>query len=275
MIKTLPHRAAGLAAGASRAARKGLWLLRHGRRRDGAVRPVFLLGARPSGASLLGDCLDESAEVRYFPEHEDHALRHFALEEEQWHALVRDARLPVVVFKPLSSHDTAASMLQAYPEGRVVWVLRHASEAVRCADSRTAEWNRRLLSAIAEGRKPNVWQARGLTAQDTALVRELAPATLDPGSALAVVWYLHNRLFFRQDLHHEARALVLCYERLLAAPAEQMQRLCTHIGIRFQARLARRLRADPPRTDWPVDTSPRVIALCDEMYRRLRALAPA
>lgn len=268
------RRKAGTAARiASRETRKALWQLRHPRPR-GRARPVFIVGAQRSGTTMLGDCLDASAQVRYYPEHDPRAFADFELREEVWRDLVRRCRLPVVAFKPLTSSHRAAALLGEFPQGRVVWVLRHASDRARSAVARFGDQNLRLLQSLAAGERPDVWQTRGLEAEDHALIGSLDPSSMDPASAAALFWYLRNKLFFNQALDRDERALVICYERLVEAPRAQMAQLCEHLGLAFDPRLSRQIHARSVRCDWPEATRPEVISLCDSLYQRLRTLAP-
>lgn len=270
---TLRRKTATAAKVAPKEIRKLWWQLRHAVP-AGEARPVFIVGAQRSGTTMLGECLDASAQVRYYPEHDRRAFTEFELREGVWRGLVQRCRLPVVAFKPLTSSHACAAMLAEYPQGRVVWVLRHASDRARSAVTKFGDKNLQLLRALAAGERPDVWQTRGLQADDYALVRALDPGGFDAASAAALFWYLRNKLFLNQGLDRDGRALVLCYERLAAEPAMQMRRLCEHLALPFDPRMADQIHARSVRQDWPADTHGEVRRLCDGLYDRLQGMAP-
>ncbi len=272
MISTLQRKSASALRLAERHSRKLLWQFTHPRAR-GLAAPVFILGAQRSGTTMLGDCLASSSQVAYYPEHDRTAFEDFVLREDLWPGLVARSRLPVVAFKPLTSSHLAAAMLARYASGRVVWVLRHPSDRARSAVAKFGQQNLKLLTSLAAGERPDVWQTRGLTGNHYALIERMMSTPMDAAGAAALFWYLRNDLFFTQQLDQEPRAKLVCYERLVADPENHMSAICDHLNISYHPRLSRSIHARSVRCDWPDESRGDLVTLCDGLYQRLSALA--
>ncbi|MEO0421040.1 MAG: sulfotransferase [Pseudomonadota bacterium] len=272
MISTLQRKGVSAARLADRGARKLFWQLTHPRP-PGAAAPVFIVGAQRSGTTMLGDCLARSSQVSYYPEHDRTAFDNFVLREDVWPALVARCRLPIIAFKPLTSSHLARDMLARYAKGRVIWALRHPSDRARSAVAKFGQQNLKLLQQLAGGERPDVWQTQGLEQRHFDLIGKMLANPIDAAGAAALFWYLRNDLFFAQALDRDDRAQVVCYERLVSAPAQQMEHLCNHLGIPYQPRLSNDIHARSVRCDWPTGSRGDLIELCDALYDRLAALS--
>ncbi|MEM9384638.1 MAG: sulfotransferase [Pseudomonadota bacterium] len=270
MIRTLRRKSLSAARRGARGARKLLWQLTHPRPPGGAA-PVFIVGAQRSGTTMLGDCLASSSQVAYYPEHDRTAFQDFVLREDVWPRLVSRSRLPIVAFKPLTSSHLAGEMLARYPNGRVIWALRHPSDRARSAVAKFGQQNLQLLKRLARGERPQVWQIRGFSPHHFDLIAKMMAEAMDAAGAAALFWYLRNDLFYTQGLDRDTRAQVICYERLVGAPTQQMTCLCEHLGIPYEPRLSKEIHARSVRCDWPAGTREDLMNLCDDLYERLAA----
>jgi hypothetical protein len=248
------------------------WRL-HNPRPTGSARPLWIVGAQRSGTTMLGDCVGRSAAVEYYPEHDRRAFDAYELREDRWRNLVARSRQSVVAFKPLTSSHRAAAMLAEYPEGRVVWMLRHPSDRARSSVVKFGEHNRELLLRLSRGERPDIWQTAGLTEDDYALIADFDFELMEPASASALFWYLRNRLYLRQALDRDPRSKLMCYEHFVADPEDQMRGLCRHLELAWDARMTQGIHARSVRCEWPEKTDAAIRERCDALYAELSSLA--
>jgi hypothetical protein len=107
--------------------------------------------------------------------------------------------------------------------------------------------------------------------------RELLAALYHPDASeaegAAIMWFYRNALFFEQQLAADPRVRVVFYEDLVRHPMREVAAVYDFLGLHgFNQRVAGRIHARSVKHRSPPDIAPAVVALCDELLARFRAL---
>jgi hypothetical protein len=235
--------------------------------------PVFVVGLQRSGTNMLTRGLERRPEFEVHNENSRRAFERFRLRPD---AVVRDVVTTsghrFVLFKPLSdSHRTAELLddLRTPSRGRAIWMFRSPEGRARSAIAKFGSTNLAVLRAIAAGRGENLWQAKGLSAENRALVGSFDYDRMTPESAAVLFWYVRNSLYFDLGLHARNDVMLASYESLLADGASIMRTLCRFLGIGYEPVLVAHVNArmSPHRGALRID--PEISARSAELAARL------
>ena len=104
--------------------------------------------------------------------------------------------------------------------------------------------------------------------------RRTGAEALAPHAAAAIFWYMRNRTFFDQQLEARRDVFIIRYEDVVAAPHEQIERVCRFLEVRFESRMVSKVfRSSVGKLPFP-ELPEGITALCAGMTQRLdRVLA--
>ena len=238
----------------------------------GAV-PVYLVGVQRSGTNMLVRGLERSPEFEVRNENDGDAFQRFQLRPDP---VVRDLVMRsghrYVLFKPLcDSHrvDEILDRLGTPSPGRAIWAYRDVDGRVRSALAKFGSNNLDVLTEIAAGRGDHRWQARGMSAENRALVESFDYSTMTPESAAALFWYVRNSLYFERGLDQRDDVTLACYDRFLADPDRNMRALCAFLDFPFDASLAAHIERREAPERRPLEIDPEIRRRCDDLAARL------
>jgi hypothetical protein len=238
----------------------------------GAV-PVYLVGVQRSGTNMLVRGLERSPEFEVRNENDGEAFQRFQLRPDP---VVRDLVMRsghrYVLFKPLcDSHrvDEILDGLGTPSPGRAIWAYRDVDGRVRSALAKFGTNNLDVLTEIAAGRGDHRWQARGMSAENQALVESFDYSTMTPESAAALFWYVRNSLYFERGLDRRDDVTLVCYDRFLADPDRNMRALCAFLDFPFDASLAGHIERREAPERRPLEIDPEIRRHCDDLAGRL------
>lgn len=254
-----------------RALYRWLWLRREGptERSQG----VFIFGAQRSGTTMLVDCFENSPEFDVYGETSIAFEKNVLKGLDTARDLLHQSKRPFVVFKPLTDSHRAAELMSVGEASKAIWIYRRPDARANSAVARHGDANLRFLRELIAVGTTDRWEARGLTADTSAVLRRLDPAALDAHSAAGAFWFLRNQLFFDQQLDRNPAVLLLKYEMLVAKPAPTMKAVCDFIGCEFDLRMIKDVHARSGGRRAP-RLSPEISKLCKEMLNMLdRTLA--
>jgi hypothetical protein len=240
--------------------------------------PVYVVGLQRSGTSMLMRGFGASPAVIVYSEGNTEAFEQFRIRPlPVIRALIERSGQGFVVFKPLCDSHRVDELLDAMGNpspGRAVWVYRSVDGRVRSSVGLFGANNLKVLTEIANGGGRERWQAGGLSDRSLELIASFDWDTMSPESASALFWYVRNSVLFERGLADRDDVLVFSYDALVRAPERSMRRLCSFLGLEYDARLIRHIVPKPPGAPLPhVDIDPRVRELCDELAPRLNMAA--
>lgn len=235
--------------------------------------PVYIVGAQRSGTNMLGECLNRSLNIEYFPEKNQVAFNDYSLREDNKILnLIRRSRHPFVVFKPLKDSHRVSELLQIAGYGKVLWMYRGYEDRANSAVNRFGEHNLNVLRDLSEGRNCDVWQAQGLLEEDLDLVRSFDYASMKPGEAAVLFWYLRNKLYFNQNLDKNDSVSLVCYEDLVRDAEMVMNRVCEFIGCGYSRSMVRHVFGSSVGRNNPPEINHRLKRLCDNLLENFKKI---
>ncbi len=258
--------------------RKHRWQSRQGQD-TGTARPVFVVGLQRSGTNMVLRAVDTSPETQVYNENSRRAFDRYRLLDDRVCPLVGQSRARAVLFKPLCDSHRLDDLLHlartcgtGSPGSRAVWVYRAVDGRVRSTLSKFGDHDRTVLSLIAAGRGDGLWQAGGLSEPTRATISSFDVPSLSPASASALFWWARNRLVLDRGWAERDDVLVVSYDRVLAQPAPELQRLCRFVGVTFTTPMAADVTR-PSLSPTELDLDRGVRDLCTELAEELDRFA--
>lgn len=237
---------------------------------------VFIAGVQRSGTNMIMDILERSMQTEVFRESDSRAFQDYELKPiSTLEVLVRESPAPTTVFKALCDLQNLRQLLDHFPDSKAVWMLRRMDDMVN-SHSR-AQFNKRgpterncniRMNAILASPESQGWRARGMSSETRELLEHYCHTDISHESAVALFWYMRNKLYFEQNLHRHPRAKVIFYETFVRAPQDYSRELFSWLGLRVSGYASRRVT---PRSigRWvEPDIEPPIRALCEDLYRR-------
>lgn len=235
-------------------------------------RCLLILGCQRSGTTMLQQSLlDRSRQVLVLGEADPKLAQAADADRLRWRPLPEVsatlAKLPfeLVVAKPLVESHRAGELLDALPNSKAIWMLRHY---LAVASSNLAKFGpanghadlEKLLSA-----SPGEWRAQcGHEVRDR--IRLLFSNGVSDLDAAALFWWARNQLYFDQKLWQDSRVRLLRYESVVQNPAACIASLNDFLDVSIPARITERAIRQSARQQ--VQLQPAVEALCSELFDR-------
>jgi hypothetical protein len=220
---------------------------------------------------MVMDILERSLDIKAFHERDERAFQDYEMRPpEVILELVKKARTPVVAIKALCESDKLQSLLDAFPQSKVLWVFRHYDDVVNSQD---VLWKGKVdvIRRILQDHNPVGWRGRNISEETRARLIAIHEGKTDNKTASALFWYMRNIRYFEQEFNSNPRVMLVRYEDLVTESDPYFRAIFAYLGLsyrRWQAAIVSntsvRSRAAPSLDD-------RARALCEELYSRLCA----
>ena len=260
---------------AGRRARKWLWQTLYARPRRRS-RPVFVVGSGRCGSTMIAEQLWESWAVTRFDGNHAAAYDQWRLKDlDTIDRLVRASWAPVTLFKPMLDAYRARTVLERFPDARVVFVFRTLDDVIRSSLRRFGRANR--VNHVRSWMRDDFGEfgAAPPPPETRAAVRRHWSNDASPEDGVALYWLFYNRLFYDLRLDREPRARLVQYERVVDDPRVELFSLATFLQIRFDERMLGGIRRDSVGTVLPYVLPPALRDDCEVLTERLEATASA
>jgi hypothetical protein len=235
-------------------------------------RSLIIAGCQRSGTTMLQQSiLDRSWRVIALGEMDPKLVRDTASETLRWRPLTEVAStlraLPfeLVVVKPLAESHRTTQLLDALPNSKAIWMLRHY---LSVATSNLAKFGsdngHRDLAKLVSG-DSREWRAR--SSDDVReRIRALMNGELSDLDAAALFWWARNHLYFDQKLMEDDRVRVLRYEAVINDPGGCVESISKYVGVPLPPHSGERAIRRSGRAKEGL--RPEVEDLCAEMLHR-------
>lgn len=233
---------------------------------------VFVAGMQHSGTNLLMDVLDASADTQVFHETDPRAFERYEMRDlAVIRQLAQASPAPVFVIKALCELDRIKPLMDTFNPAKTLWVVRDwrdsVNSAIKSFGNFVPQWHR-----LAQGDAAD-WRGRGMSPATRELLAALYHPDASEAEGAAIMWFYRNALFFEQQLAADPRVRVVFYEDLVKHPMREVAAVYDFLGLPgFCAAIAGRIHARSVKHRSPPDIAPAVVALCDELLARFRAL---
>jgi hypothetical protein len=230
---------------------------------------LFVLGAQRSGTNMLLDVLRHCGETEIYNETDPDAFANYQLRSLATVAnLVQTSHADVVAFKAICDSQRARWLLDVFPDGKVLWIYRHYADVVNSALRQFKEHRRYLHYVLFE---PTIagWRCENLSTEDIALIQYHHDRDITDASARALIWYLRNEQFFRNELPYDDGSLLVRYECLTRTPAAAFGRVFDFLRLEPSGQALRRVSDRSVGRHQAPAIDEQIKSLCDDMWSRL------
>ncbi|MDZ7829187.1 MAG: sulfotransferase family protein [Halofilum sp. (in: g-proteobacteria)] len=220
------------------------------------------------------EVLDRSVDTTVYHERDARAFDNYLMREpEVIERLVERARGRVFVIKALCEADRLPFLMQRFAPATVLWVFRHYEDAVR-SSLRSFGKVADNVSDLVEDPAAHGWMGRGMSTETHARLRALHHPGMNDASRVALFWYIRNRLLYDTGLAGDPRVRLVHYERLLAAPDDELARLFDFLGLAYRPAIGSDVRPQGRHGSEPLPIEPAVRDACDELHAALERMHP-
>jgi hypothetical protein len=241
------------------------------RPRRGPAVPVLIMGEMRSGTNMLDECFANCFSADVYHETDDDAFVGYELRPlPEIRQLIANSNGTHAVFKPIADSNCADDLLDGLPGARVIWIYRRYQDAVNSALEKWTE-HREYLRLILEEPQKARWRARGLSADDLALIRKHYNKDLTDPSARALIWYIRGRCYFTQKLEEHSDVMLINYEQLVTNPREQLRAAFDFVALPFQDSYYQHVATSSIRKRPDPEIAPEIAALCDALTEQFAA----
>lgn len=233
---------------------------------DSAI-PFMLLGAQRSGTSMLMDILElhpstqVMTEVAQSPIYFDFRIRSIDVVDQ----CLRNARAPVVCFKPISDSHLASRFVEQFPQGRFVWIVRSYLDVAASSVKKFAHIDR-AIRLVCKGEAGGGWFQEGVSEETVKILRALDHECLSVFDYACLVWWARNRIYVEQELNKYQNVTLVCYEKLLDGHLEHVFEFAR---LSFDKQYARFVKRPGESAKYPF-VSPQVADLCQKLQLQLK-----
>lgn len=140
----------------------------------------------------------------------DYCLRDLAVIRD----LVEGSRAALVCFKPLMDSHRAPELLESFPEGRVLWMLRHWGDVANSTLNKFEDPNVNLRH-ILEDRPGGDGLRREISKDSLRILRKIYRSDMGEPDLACLRWWSRNRVLLEKELHRDERVRIQPYEELV------------------------------------------------------------
>jgi Sulfotransferase domain len=231
--------------------------------------PVFVFGEMRSGTNMLADCFDASPLTDVFNETDEEAFVDYELRDlRALTHLINRSPASHAVFKAIADSNRAAEILGELPDSKAIWIYRRFEDVINSAVAKWQQHNEYLRLIVDEPDRAR-WRARNLSAEEISLIRRHYARNLSEPSARALIWYIRNECFFRQQLDEYEHLLLVNYETLVSDPINVMTRVFNFVKLPFRQKYMEHVTTRSVAKQSAPDLDPEVRILCEQLLSRL------
>ena len=229
---------------------------------------LFVSGVGRSGTNMMMDCFEKSLETDVFEEDDRRAFSDYRLRGlDVIDALVSRSPMRFVVFKPLLDAHLVGDLLDRYPRCFAIWMYRHYDDVV---NSHLVRWPgmRGYIDEIVGGGE-GTWHGKSMTESTRQILKDAYRDDLNDASAVALLWYYRNALFFDMGLDADTRSNLVKYEDYVVDPGGILDGVCDSVGMKSTWFMKSDVHAGSIRKNRPPEIADHIRILCDDMLGKL------
>ena len=234
---------------------------------------VFVSGVHRSGTNMTMRILERSIDTDVFHESDPRAFDNYMMRKDDVLCdLIARSSSRRIVFKALHEAHDLRRLMTRFEPSRLLWVYRHFDHVV---DSIARRWpgSRNLMDQIITRGDAGGWRGLGMSAPTRELLAGLYHDDMNDVTITALFWYQRNQLLLDQGLESDRRCMLVNYETLARAPVANIKEICNFLDISHNNSMRRIVHARSIAKNPAPPIEPRVRALCQELYDRLREAA--
>jgi sulfotransferase family protein len=182
-------------------------------------RAVFIAGMQRSGTTMLMNVFHLRPDTAVFDEARDSVVfQDFRIRDlDVLRNSLDNQSLPVSVYKVICDSHCVSSLLESFPNARVLWVYRNPQAN---ADSQLKKFASPVQAIkLVHGDQPGGgWFAEGVSDEVRRVLQQFDPGDLADFDWACLNWWARNQIFVEQNLRDDSRVELLRYEELVVNP---------------------------------------------------------
>ena len=190
------------------------------------------------------------------------------LDETSTSQLIRTSGTRAAVFKTMNEMHDALKWLAAYPELRIIGMVRSYADVVN-SSVRLFSSMRESLGRIVNDREDAGWWGGGISDENFALVKEYYHPEMKLEDAYALFWIIRNSLYFDLSLYDHPQVKICKYEHLVSAPDAQFREIFAFTGTPYKSSYTRKIFDSSVGKNQSPELDPEIDRRCREMMLRL------
>jgi len=231
---------------------------------------IFIVGNQRSGTTMLLRQLEKHIDVDSYGE-SSKAMKALRIKSLTYiKKIVHKTKAKIVIFKPLEDSHRVLEFLNTLDSSKVIWVFRHYLDVAK--SSMKLNWGRHCKEYV-ENINAGIYfpynESLNLSDKNVQLVKNLYHADISEETCIAIIWYLRNTIFFDIDLAKNHRVLLVCYEKLVNNPEEEMHRILLFLGIKKTKAIIKGIHKKSIKKETESIIDPNVKKICDKIYKDL------
>jgi len=151
-----------------------------------------------------------------------------------------------------------------------IWVFRYYPDVVN--SSIKLNWGKHCKEYV-ENINAGIYfpysEPLNLSDKNVQLVKNLYHQGISVETCIAIIWYLRNTIFFDLNLAKNHCVLLVCYEKLVNNPEEEMQRIILFLGLKKTKAIIKGIHKKFIKKEPEPNIDPDVKKVCDKMYKDL------
>jgi hypothetical protein len=182
--------------------------------------------------------------------------------------LIEKSYAQAVIFKPICDSQNAEEILKTYPRGRGLWIFRGYHDVINSGLKRFRYHKERIYRILYKPESAG-WLSENIEDEKMALLRYYYERGVSDASARALLWYITNYHFFRQELHKHKRVLLINYEKVVIDPSVEFQKIADFLDIEFGNKMIEGISTRSIKKDAPPHIDPEIETLCASLLSGL------
>jgi len=228
---------------------------------------LFVFGAQRSGTNMLAKILDRNLWVECYHENDETAFNNYELRRSKVAGLVRDSNAQIVLFKCISDSQHASEFLSEHVNSQGIWIYRHYYDVINSFMRQFKEC-KKYLYYILYDRRIARWRAEKISEDNLQIIKKFYSDDLTDASAVALIWYLRNSLFFEQDLQNSKKILLVKYENLVSEPQHEIRKICHMLNIPYSNFMISFVHNQSVRKNRAPEINPEIKELNDMLMKK-------
>jgi len=235
---------------------------------SGTPLPVFVIGSGRSGTDLLMHCLSQSLEVALLNEDHPAAFQNWRLRDlDVVGRAIHAQRAPVVLLKPIVETQRVAELLDSFPDGRALFIVRHWHDNVNSRAKFFGDDQQRMVEGWL---RTDFARFPALPEEIRHVVREAWSSSSTVATAAAVGWLVVNATYEYLGLTGDERVHKLLYEELVQNGEGTLREVCAFVGVPFDPAMLREIYGSSVRKSAPPEVPAVLAERCERLWTQLQ-----
>jgi hypothetical protein len=182
--------------------------------------------------------------------------------------LLHQSRVPFTAFKPIRDSHRVLEFLEAFPNGKSLWIFRNFMDSVNSA-VRIFPNTGRTIRDFCQGSSHLGYSAGGMSEEVKSTIRKVYKPHFTKYEYSSLIWWSYNMLVLEKKLSTNKRVLLVNYERLVRSPQTESSAIFNFLGVPYDEKCIKYVHVKSIRKNEFPEIDEDVKALCLDLLDRL------